>query len=33
MKKNGKMESGNSIFIEYQCPNCGKKNMQAEGLA
>jgi predicted RNA-binding Zn-ribbon protein involved in translation (DUF1610 family) len=32
MNKNGKMDSGNSTFQEFQCPNCGSKTMKAIGI-
>jgi predicted RNA-binding Zn-ribbon protein involved in translation (DUF1610 family) len=31
MRKLGKMQSGNSTFVELQCPKCGVKKMKAEG--
>lgn len=32
MNKNARMDSGNSTFQEFQCPNCGSKSMKAIGI-
>lgn len=32
MKKGTKMDSGNSTFQEYQCPECGSKIVKAIGI-
>jgi predicted RNA-binding Zn-ribbon protein involved in translation (DUF1610 family) len=32
MRKTGKMNSGNTMFQEFQCPNCGAKKLKAEGV-